>query len=154
MSEVLNFLNRKFNINLSEVDLNFIKDFVLLWNLLESKYQERNFRINNVLREIENNANRFNCNNEKLNDIFSYFYDRYQDRERLEKLNLKNNNFNFVKEILNKQKEEITCIEKIKLIMLIVYRYRNNLFHGEKDLTYIEYQKENFNYANKFLIFF
>ncbi|EXZ17289.1 hypothetical protein M067_4342 [Bacteroides fragilis str. J-143-4] len=38
--------------------------------------------------------------------------------------------------------------------MAIIYRYRNNLFHGIKDVTTINYQKDNFIYANKMLKLF
>ena len=40
----------------------------------------------------------------------------------------------------------------IKAIIMIIYRYRNNLFHGEKAIASLPIQKDNFIYANKFLI--
>ena len=35
---------------------------------------------------------------------------------------------------------------------MIIYRYRNNLFHGEKAIASLPMQKDNFINANKFLI--
>lgn len=40
----------------------------------------------------------------------------------------------------------------IKAIIMIIYRYRNNLFHGEKAIASLPMQKDNFINANKFLI--
>ena len=43
---------------------------------------------------------------------------------------------------------------RIKYLLQWQYRYRNNLFHGIKDVTTINYQKDNFIYANKMLKLF
>jgi hypothetical protein len=42
----------------------------------------------------------------------------------------------------------------ILAISIIIYRYRNNLFHGIKDIPKIDAQIENFKNANSFLISF
>lgn len=36
--------------------------------------------------------------------------------------------------------------------MIIIYRFRNKLFHGMKDIGRIDFQKDNIIHSNKFLI--
>lgn len=44
--------------------------------------------------------------------------------------------------------------DKILASIIIIFRYRNNLFHGLKDVTQINYQQRNFVTANKMLKMF
>jgi uncharacterized membrane protein YecN with MAPEG domain len=48
-----------------------------------------------------------------------------------------------------------TSSEKVLLaILIIVFRYRNNLFHGEKSIYKLQNQIDNFRNANQFLMLF
>lgn len=51
--------------------------------------------------------------------------------------------------LLGKQTAEDAQIEAI---IIIIGRYRNNLFHGLKEISSIDLQKENFDIANEFLM--
>ncbi len=55
-----------------------------------------------------------------------------------------------IEKVLLGKEEDQTAI--IKALILIIYRYRNNLFHGEKEIASLPNQQENFDYANNFLM--
>lgn len=56
----------------------------------------------------------------------------------------------FVKRVLLEKDENTSNI--ILALAIIVYRYRNNLFHGEKDFMLLNEQEQNFSVANQILM--
>lgn len=93
---------------------------------------------------------------DKLENEFNNFYNRYkisiegnQKRKGLcnqEECNNSKcsyfNNCNFLK-ILKKSSNKITDEDKIYFLVYIIYRYRNNMFHGSKDLeTWKDYRDQ------------
>ena len=50
------------------------------------------------------------------------------------------------------QRNETDLKKIVFALVLIIYRYRNNFFHGEKDLRFLEGQKDNFDVANKMIM--
>lgn len=44
-----------------------------------------------------------------------------------------------------------STINRIHAILLITYRLRNNLFHGAKDIRYLDGQRENLRFASHLL---
>lgn len=96
----------------------------------------------------------------KLDDydkFLTYFVNRYLEKgktnDRYKKLNLRNGDKpKLVESVLNGSE---TTPEKVLLaILIIVYRYRNNLFHGIKEITDLPNQIENFRHANDLLMMF
>jgi hypothetical protein len=149
--DVLKYLYKKFNIKIDENDIEEIKDFLLLWNLFESICCNKRANINCIDRIIDSKIELFKEENYK--DIFDYFYNRYKNNNsKLEKLNLTLARKKLVQNVLNDNYQDKN--NKLKFIISIIYRYRNNLFHGEKDLKFIKLQKENFTKTNKFLMYF
>lgn len=55
----------------------------------------------------------------------------------------------FVESVL--KRTEHNPVNIIEAILIIIYRLRNNIFHGEKELHTIHLQHDNFNCANRFL---
>ena len=155
MSDAIDWINRKiinegYKINAEDVEE--IRDFTLIWNLLENICFENYVKIDKINNLIDSKIDKFNENNETFRETFEYFYTRYQDENKLIALNLNKPMKELAKKILNNTYTDKN--NKLKFIMSIIYRYRNNLFHGEKQMKYIRLQKENFKIANKFLIYF
>lgn len=137
--------------NLEEVDINSIKDFSLLWNAFEGTFANRRFAIN----RIEQRINQKNFDQENYNEFLNYFIKRYvengQTNERFPHLNFRpNDRENLVRDVLLGNNQNLNSI--VLAITIIVYRYRNNLFHGEKDIRRIRFQRDNFHHANQFLM--
>ncbi len=54
-------------------------------------------------------------------------------------------------EIKKQQLIKSSLEEYLKICLFIVYRLRNNLFHGIKQLSDLTFQNDLFNVANRFL---
>ena len=155
MSDVIDWINRKiinegYKINAEDVEE--IRDFTLLWNLLENICFKNYVKIDKINDLIDSKIDKFNENNETFRETFKYFYTRYQNENKLRALNLNRPMKELAIKILNNTYTDKN--NKLKFIMAVIYRYRNNLFHGEKQMRYIRLQKENFKIANKFLMYF
>lgn len=154
MSDVIQWINEKIideGNKIAANDIDEVRDFVLLWNLFEDLLCNNNANMN----KIDNLIDRFIdiLDENKYQEIYEYFHNRYKDDgTKFKALKLRRPHKNLVKKILDD--EFVDKNNKLKFIMAIIYRYRNNLFHGEKDMKKIKFQKENFEQTNKFLMYF
>lgn len=155
MSSVIEWINEKIinesaqGINPSDIDE--IRDFALLWNLFESLCCNKRANMNKINSLIDTKIDFFE--EQDFREVFEYFYHRYKgNNSKFQALNLKNGDKKLVGNILNDEYHDKS--NKLKFILTIIYRYRNNLFHGEKDMRYIRLQKENFKRTNDFLMYF
>jgi hypothetical protein len=147
---MLEWINRKFGTDITELALNEIKDFTLLWNIFDNTVFRSVFSIAKLEREIQ----RWNFDFNLFRDIFLYFQNRYIEHnitnERFVNLNFRQNDREeLVRDAL--LDNNVTENEKILAIGIIVYRFRNNLFHGVKDFHFLNDQRENFAQANSYL---
>jgi hypothetical protein len=83
---------------------------------------------------------------------FQYFKNRYTENGttngRFEHLNFRNGDRKeFVANVLLSN-ENVTS-DIVLALSIIVFRYRNNLFHGSKNFMQIALQEENFRNANQ-----
>lgn len=147
---MLQWINEKLNVNLNNEDLDSIKDFSLIWNVFESKVCKKNFSPDRVQEGI--NSKDYTLKN--FSKELKYFQNRYITEGHA------NHRFAFLY-FRNKKSEQfckdvllgnITELNEIILgLVLIVYRLRNNLFHGVKNMAVIDEQKDNFGMANQIL---
>jgi len=145
-----NWINNKFGLQLSEEDLTSVKDFTLMWNIYDNLIFQSNFTIANAENEYQN----VDFEDNELEEIFNYFKNRYIDngetKDRFDNLNFRpNDRGEFVRDVLLENDQEVE--NKALAITIIIYRFRNNLFHGLKDFRVIDEQKDNFDNANRFL---
>jgi len=128
-----------------------IKDFALLWNLFESLCCNKFANMNKINNLIDTKIDLFSQS--EYQEFFDYYYNRYKnDNAKFSALKLRNGDKELVQKVLNDEYTDKN--NQLKLILAIIYRYRNNLFHGEKNMQYIKLQKENFENANNFLMYF
>jgi hypothetical protein len=90
----------------------------------------------------------------EFNEHITYFKDRYIDEnrtnERFNHLRINNQQYsNLVTNVLLEQDTRESSI--IMALFVIVYRYRNNLFHGNKNILNLDTQEVNFYHANLIL---
>lgn len=151
-NETLQWINEKFHSNLTNDDLNSVNDFLLLWSIFEKQACNNQGNIDCILRFVENNYERMDY--DVINPIFHYFSNRYiqngQITHRFQYLRLPNDRLHdFVSGTLMSQ--ESTNLDKLKACLLIVFRFRNNLFHGEKNILTINNQIDNFSNSNELI---
>lgn len=143
------WLNEHFGSNFQGADLEEIKNFTLLWSLYENRIFRRHFNINDLHLKISDK----NPNFAPYEIAFNYFQNRYVENGemtwRFNYLRLEGDSINLVQQVLLGENNNPN--DKIEAIGLIVYRYRNNVFHGNKNFLDLGGQQENFQHANLFL---
>lgn len=148
---MLQWINTRFGVNLQEEDITNIKDFSLIWNVFEGCGV---FSANFSITKLESHIQNINFDLIEFQNQFTYFRDRYvtngQTNNRFESLNFRRTDRKqFVADVLC---DNLTTSRDIILALaIVVYRLRNNFFHGNKDIRVIDQQKENFINANSFL---
>lgn len=110
--------------------------FLIVWSLFESKCCDGSARIEKVKKE--------NIKFQKMisiDDYYHHFHDRYQNKELLKNLKLGKKERTIFEELLNiKENDEIN---KHIFCLIVLIRYRNNLFHGNKNpINWERYETE------------
>ncbi len=119
-------------------------NFLLVW----TKFKTINFKGFMQFKHIKNFSKEKSIEGLDLNGYVKYFYNRYintyneeNGRVRLLRLcrlekcknkNICNEKECRIKDILSKKNEDLTQEEKLYFLTYVVYRYRNNIFHGSK----------------------
>ena len=107
--------------------------FLLIWPIIETKVFDRGMKpylIEEMSKKIENDIPE-----KELDLIASHFYERYQDSSKYRKLiSSKSREWNKIPKILRTPFNRLYKNEKIFFMIFVVYRYRNNIFHGRKSI--------------------
>lgn len=114
--------------------------FLLIWPIMEQNvfhgYMKKG-NIDAVARQAAGSAQK-----PDINDIFLHFHQRYQDKDARHHLQHRDTNDIF-NETLKKTAGQVTDQEKIAFLFYVVYRYRNNIFHGNKGIkSWSQYTKQ------------
>lgn len=123
-----------------------MKNFTLIWNIFENRIFASSFSVEKLEAVIANRE--FDAG--QFDELLAYFRSRYIENGEL------NWRYQYLKLRPNDKQDLVTSVlttdgntlkEKILAIGIIVYRYRNNLFHGVKDFETLHLQKDNFSNA-------
>jgi hypothetical protein len=141
--------------NLSHEEVDAITDFSLLWSLFESRVLNRNANARALCSVVE----AWRVSGTLVLDLFdeelAYFCQRYYSGNgfspyfsglRLQRLDREP----MVRRVLNGTENDAS--QRLAVALIIVYRYRNNLFHGEKWEYELADQFGNFTTANTLLM--
>lgn len=137
--------------NLTLTELNTVMHFTLVWSYFEAT----KLATCASSKSIQAWAKKADFNFSKFESSFNYFRNRYFENTEsdlnFKGLNFKNNiDKDFVKKNIQNNKQNST--DNVAALLIVVYRLRNNLFHGTKWGNGINGQKENFLYATQALI--
>lgn len=78
----------------------------------------------------------------EVKEYVDYFHLRYQNIRKCNNL-LHNQTADNFKKILAKERNELTNTESTFLILFVIYRFRNNIFHGNKGVPlWLTYKKQ------------
>ena len=131
----------------------FIFNFAMIWNLFEDRCMGKKAQISKVNNLVES---LISINNLEVDAIFDYFKDRYKVADNIyntESLSWRSNEKTYRNFVIEKFRDtQCSHQDKIKAVLYIIFRLRNNLFHGEKDIAIINEQKRTFVLVNKFLM--
>jgi hypothetical protein len=146
-----------FRQELTGEDIESVRNFSLLWNLFEGLVCNKHASVAALENAVSDMQERHKLRTEDYDKFLKYFTNRYIENgeitRRFGRLNLrKGDRRELVEGVL---KGDETAPEKVLLaILIIVYRYRNNLFHGEKSIYDLPNQIDNFRNANQLLMVF
>ena len=140
--------NFKESVRLEQKTIDVVADFVLIWNLFEGVECSTQAGI----RQFEQFANGITGQIPEtlLNDLLSFWKFRYvadgNTNGRFEKLTFRRNDRKeLVADVLLERNDSTEDI--ILALLIIVYRLRNNLFHGLKTIDRLNDQRENLSHA-------
>ena len=148
-SETTLRLNKYLNTDIGAPMYEEARNFLFIWNLFESKF----FPTRNSINYTTVTTTALSVDEELINATIAYFQSKYLTE------NNTNGSFNGLK-LANKQKRFVSSVllgcsakaDKIAATIFIIYRYRNNLFHGTKRILDIPNQTDIFRYANRFML--
>ncbi len=144
------WINQRFGLVFKDNDILSVKDFSLYWSVFEDLVCNNNFNIPTVEQSLKTKI----FIRADFQNTIEYFRTRYVTNgtlsDKFQNLNFRNNDRQiFVKQVLLGNLD--TTFDIILASTIIVYRFRNNLFHGNKRINTINFQRENFETANQFL---
>lgn len=131
-----------------------IRNFVFFWSLFEKKLCENNANATSICDGIDVFVNKRKISINEFQNIYNYFKGRYTSsgkvNSRFKQLSFrKHDKEEFVKAVL--ENENPTVGDMLKGLLIIVYRLRNNLFHGGKRVEILHTQIDNFKATNELL---
>ena len=116
--------------------------FLIAWSLFESRCFEGSAKINKfptfatLFSEIHN----FECL--ALQESATHFHRRYQDKQRYKNL-MHGQKSKEMDEIISKEFAELSRYEITLMLLIVVYRFRNNIFHGNKGVeSWLQYKEQ------------
>ena len=137
-SEISQWIDNYLHISLDTEEYVEVRNFLILWNLFEAKWFKCNFGRNK--RNIQN----IHLTSDIFNQTLQYLQRRYitngSTNERFMRLRLRNNDDTTSIQRVLLGLTNNSC-DIIKAIIMIIYRYRNNLFHGEKAIASLPMQR-------------
>jgi hypothetical protein len=137
---------------LSAQDREAIRDFSLLWSLYEGTILNASGSANAIIHAVGSLKASGRLTPKPLRGAIDYFVGRYFDGDlTFHELHLRSNDHRaLVEKVVKAQSTDDT--EIVSAILIIVFRLRNNLFHGVKWSYGIRDQLENFRNANNVLM--
>lgn len=139
---------------LPEEDRQAIFHFSLLWSFFEAKALHTRGSANAILAVTHEWASRSQLSLTPFQESLAYFRARYvtngQPTQHFHDLEWRNNdNRTLALSVL--KGENTNPADAIAALLIVVFRLRNNLFHGTKWAYGIQGQRENFVHANAVL---
>ncbi len=153
IEKLIETLNCNETVTIFKRKRSFIFNFAMIWNLFEDRCMDNFAKISKVDNLVEG---LISINNLEVDTIFDYFKDRYKIFDNIyvtENLLWKEHEYTYRNFVIEKFRDtQCSHQDKIKAVLYIIFRLRNNLFHGEKDIAIINEQKQTFVLVNKFLM--
>lgn len=141
--------------DLPDQDRRAIFDFSFLWSLFESKIMDNYAQAGLIGAKVDDWVAEGTLEDGLYDEELTYFQNRYFANGELthhfQFLNLRTSDHpHLVVSVIERKNDDPR--DKILCLLMIVWRLRNNLFHGEKWAYYLRDQLDNFTHANSVLM--
>ncbi|MDQ8192653.1 hypothetical protein [Roseibacillus persicicus] len=146
---------------MNHAQLQPILEFTLLWNLFERELGNRSMSLKTIKNIVDICESRGDLDSLDVDPYVEFFRDRYPRfseegflAQRLEPMAFREggrtmNNVNLFRKVLDG--ELVDRPNVVYSLLFVAYRMRNNLFHGEKDISLLHLQEDLFNAMNTFI---
>lgn len=140
---------------LSNEEKNAIMHFSLLWSLFEAQVLNTSASANSICSKINSWSDAGILSHSAFEECKNYFVSRYIEdgnvNDHFTHLHLrKNDKSELVESVLKGDEKSVANV--VSALLIIVFRYRNNFFHGVKWAYGLQGQLDNFNTANQLLM--
>ena len=142
--EFVDWLSKHLKANVADIEI-IMKDevatnFFITWSIFEPECYNGFANIGMIKQFVEDIES--NISQNVIEDDTKYFHIRYQDKDNYRHLIFENKNDNQTfKEIIEKSYEELSFKDKLFLLLFVIYRYRNNIYHGNKRIeSWLKYK--------------
>ena len=126
----------------------FALHFLIAWSLFESKCFNGDVKMTKTVNDLETfaagNASEGEDNAGCVRKAAAYFHERYKgkDNTRYRQL-MRRTRSERMDELLLKEFISLEPKDVVFLILMTVYRYRNNMFHGNKGVaSWLQYKEQ------------
>jgi hypothetical protein len=142
-------------VELSNEERTAIQHFALLWSLFEGKVLRSQASAQKIISVVHDGVAKGTVQIGPYEACLNYFRTRYfADGEftpHFRQLKLRNNDSGpLVEQVLRGENDDPA--DCISVVLIVIYRFRNNLFHGLKWEYELRGQRDNFNHANHVLM--
>ena len=125
--------------------------FSLLWSYFEAEALHANGSSNAIRLWVQDLHDRGKLDPDAFSSAINYLKDRYfkngQFTDHFNNLNLRNNDGrDMIKAVLSGNNPDL--VDSVASLFIIIYRFRNNYFHGSKWVYNLRGQGPNFTMAN------
>ena len=116
--------------------------FLIIWSIFEAKYFNGFMQVNKI-KNCSNAIIGKSCFNiTKYSNALEHFHKRYQDK-RIYKNLMHGQKSKELDNILHKDIRSLSSNESIYFLLFVIYRYRNNIFHGNKGVSsWLRYEEQ------------
>jgi hypothetical protein len=156
-SEALKWLSQKVPgfAQLSKKEITAINNFCFLWSLFETRCLNGNGNISTIASAANRISKKIEVRSQEFDNALNYFKRRYvfdgSMTSKFEGLRFRGNDKRSdVEQVL--LGNDTAKKSELQAILIIIYRLRNNLFHGMKWADAFADQLSNFQTANKVLM--
>lgn len=133
-----------------------VSDFAILWNKYENSIFNNNYNPRSINEKVLEKIKKDNNFEIKVNSLYESFCEYLQNKK------IKFNTHDIISKFSIRKKdisvEELNFMinsdenkDKLKLLLIIIGRVRNNMFHGIKLIIDLNTQKELFRISNQIL---
>jgi hypothetical protein len=145
-TEFSDWLSKHLNANDRDIEI-ILKDelatkFFITWSIFEARCYNGFAKVSMIKKFVEDIES--NIPQSTIEVDTKYFHNRYQDKNNYRHLIYdKNNDDPTFKGITEKEYATLSLYEKLYLLSFVIYRYRNNIFHGNKRIeSWLKFRNE------------
>lgn len=116
--------------------------FLIAWSLFESRCFGGFVQVNKLSAFAAHVTGTDAFRHEDFLESGKHFHSRYQDERRYKNL-MHNQGSKELEDILSTPFDEVTDYQLIFMLLFVVYRFRNNIFHGNKGVeSWLRYKEQ------------